>query len=102
MTQTIKNAVIEATRVYCQLSDMGFPMGYIDVGGGLGIDYDGSRSNFESSTNYTMEEYARDIVFNVREICRSAGVAEYLVKPVTADRLRAALTAPGTRPSSSR
>jgi arginine decarboxylase len=73
---TIKNAVIEATRFYCQLAKMGFPMGYIDVGGGLGIDYDGSRSNFESSMNYSMEEYARDVVFNVREICRSAGVAE--------------------------
>jgi len=73
---TIKNAVIEATRFYCQLAKMGFPMGYIDVGGGLGIDYDGSRTNFESSMNYSMEEYARDVVFNVREICRSAGVAE--------------------------
>jgi arginine decarboxylase len=73
---TIKNAVIEATRFYCQLAKMGFPMGYIDVGGGLGIDYDGSRSNFESSMNYSMEEYARDVVFNVREICRSAGVKE--------------------------
>src|SRR5208283_5349500 len=73
---TIKNAVIEATRFYCQLSKMGFPMGYIDVGGGLGIDYDGSRTNFESSMNYSMEEYARDVVFNVREICRSAGVAD--------------------------
>ena len=73
---TIKNAVIEAARFYCQLAKLGFPMGYIDVGGGLGIDYDGSRSNFESSMNYSMEEYARDVVFNVREICRSAGVAE--------------------------
>jgi arginine decarboxylase len=73
---TIKNAVIEATRFYCQLSKLGFPMGYIDVGGGLGIDYDGSRTNFESSMNYSMEEYARDVVFNVREICRSAGVPE--------------------------
>jgi len=73
---TIKNAVIEATRFYCQLAKMGFPMGYIDVGGGLGIDYDGSRTNFESSMNYSMEEYARDVVFNVREICRSASVAE--------------------------
>jgi len=72
---TIKNAVIEATRCYCQLSDMGFPMGYLDVGGGLGIDYDGSRTNFESSMNYSMEEYARDVVFNIREICNASGVA---------------------------
>jgi len=72
---TIKNAVIEATRFYCQLSRMGFPMGYLDVGGGLGVDYDGSRTNFESSMNYSLEEYARDVVFNVREICTSAGIA---------------------------
>ncbi len=71
---TIKNAVIEAARFYCQLARLGFPMGYLDVGGGLGIDYDGSRSNFESSMNYSMEEYARDIVFNIREVCRSAEV----------------------------
>ena len=73
---TIKNAVIEATRFYCQLAKMGFPMGYLDVGGGLGIDYDGSRTNFESSMNYSLEEYARDVVFNIREICRGAGVPE--------------------------
>jgi len=71
---TIKNAVIEATRFYCQLAKMGFPMGYLDVGGGLGIDYDGSRTNFDSSMNYSMEEYARDVVFNIREICSGAGV----------------------------
>jgi arginine decarboxylase len=72
---TIKNAVTEATRFYCQLAKMGFPMGYLDVGGGLGIDYDGSRTNFESSMNYTMEEYARDIVANIRDICASSNVA---------------------------
>lgn len=71
---TIKNATIEATRFYCQLTKMGFPMGYLDVGGGLGIDYDGSRTNFESSMNYSMEEYARDVVFNIREICAASGV----------------------------
>jgi arginine decarboxylase len=73
---TIKNAVVEATRFYCQLHQMGFPMGYLDVGGGLGIDYDGSRTNFESSMNYSMEEYARDVVFNIREICRASGVPD--------------------------
>ena len=72
---TIKNAVIEASRFYCQLAKMGFPMGYLDVGGGLGIDYDGSRTNFESSMNYSLEEYARDVVFNIREICAASGVA---------------------------
>ena len=66
---TIKNAVVEATRYYCQLQKMGFPMGYLDVGGGLGIDYDGSRSNYESSANYSLEEYARDVVYNVKQIC---------------------------------
>jgi arginine decarboxylase len=72
---TIKNAVVEASRFYCQLAKMGFPMGYLDVGGGLGIDYDGSRTNFESSMNYSMEEYARDVVFNIREVCTASGVA---------------------------
>ncbi len=73
---TIKNAVIEATRFYCQLERMGFPMGYLDVGGGLGIDYDGSRTNFESSMNYSMGEYTRDVVHNIHEICTASGVKE--------------------------
>jgi arginine decarboxylase len=71
---TIKAAVVEAARFYCQLDKMGFPMGYLDVGGGLGIDYDGSRTNFESSMNYTIGEYARDVVSNIREICDASGV----------------------------
>ena len=72
--QTIKKAVTEATRFYAELVKMGFPMGYLDVGGGLGIDYDGSRTNFESSMNYSLEVYARDVVFNVKSVCESADV----------------------------
>ena len=72
--QTIKKATIEATRFYCELKKMGFPLELIDVGGGLGIDYDGSRSNYESSMNYTIREYARDVVYNINTVCKDAGV----------------------------
>lgn len=71
---TIKKAVTEAARFYCELFKMGFPMGNIDVGGGLGVDYDGSRSNYESSMNYSLEVYARDIVSNIKTVCDDAGV----------------------------
>lgn len=73
--QTIKKATVEAARFFCELSKMGFPMELLDVGGGLGIDYDGSRSNYESSMNYTMREYARDVVYNIKNVCTDAGVA---------------------------
>ncbi|PXA03190.1 arginine decarboxylase [Coraliomargarita sinensis] len=72
--QTIKKATVEAARFYCELKKMGFPMELLDVGGGLGIDYDGSRSNYESSMNYTMREYARDVVYNVKTVCADADV----------------------------
>jgi arginine decarboxylase len=72
--QTIKKATVEAARFYCELSKLGFPMRYLDVGGGLGIDYDGSRSNFESSMNYTLREYTRDVVYNIKAICQDAEV----------------------------
>lgn len=72
--QTIKKATVEATRFFCELKKMGFPMRLMDVGGGLGIDYDGSRSNYESSMNYTMREYARDVVCNIKSVCTDAGV----------------------------
>jgi arginine decarboxylase, biosynthetic len=65
----IKRAVREATRYYAKLHKMGHPLQYLDVGGGLAIDYDGSRSTFHSSMNYTVEEYANDIVYNVMDIC---------------------------------
>ena len=71
---TIKKAVTEAARFYCELKRMGFPMGLLDVGGGLGIDYDGSRSAFESSMNYSMEVYARDVVANIKQICEESKI----------------------------
>ncbi|WP_269524790.1 biosynthetic arginine decarboxylase [Coraliomargarita parva] len=73
--QTIKKATVEATRFYCELTRMGFPMRLIDVGGGLGVDYDGSRSNYESSMNYTMREYARDVVYNIKNVCTDEEIA---------------------------
>ena len=66
---TIKRALIEASQFYCQLHKMGIGLEYLDVGGGLAIDYDGTRSKEWSSMNYTMEQYARDVVFNIQEIC---------------------------------
>ena len=65
----IKRAVREAARYYAKLRKMGQPIEYLDVGGGLAIDYDGSRSTFHSSMNYTLEEYARDVVYNLTDIC---------------------------------
>ncbi len=72
--QTIGKATVEATRFYCELFKMGFPMQLIDVGGGLGIDYDGSRSNYENSMNYTLREYTRDVVCNIKRVCDDAEV----------------------------
>src|ERR1051326_4155289 len=65
---TIKRAVREAAMYYAKLSKMGHPIEYLDVGGGLAIDYDGSRSSFHSSMNYTVEEYASDIVYNIMDV----------------------------------
>jgi arginine decarboxylase len=73
--RSFKNALREAGRFYVELSKAGAPLRYLDVGGGLGVDYDGSRTNFASSMNYTMQEYANDIVFALQEMCDAAGVA---------------------------
>ncbi len=64
----IRNAVMEASRVYAGLVKEGAPMGYLDLGGGLAVDYDGSRTNFISSRNYTLEEYCTDVVEAVMTI----------------------------------
>jgi arginine decarboxylase len=70
----IKRAVREAARFYAKLSKMGHPMQFVDVGGGLGVDYDGSRTASDSSMNYTLQEYARDVVYNIIDVCESEKV----------------------------
>ncbi len=65
----IKRAVREAARYYAKLRRRGHPIEYVDVGGGLAIDYDGSRSTSHSSMNYSVEEYARDVVWNLADVC---------------------------------
>ena len=72
--RSIKGALQEASRIFVELHKLGAPMRYFDVGGGLGVDYDGSRSNFESSVNYTVDEYAADVVAAVAAACDEAGV----------------------------
>jgi len=72
--RNVKEALREAVRTYCELYKLGAPLGFLDVGGGLGIDYDGSQTNFSSSMNYTLQEYANDIVFGTMELCDAAGV----------------------------
>ena len=71
----IKGAVSEAARIYVELKRAGAGLTYMDVGGGLGIDYDGSQTDFESSVNYTLQEYANDVVYHIQSVCDEADVA---------------------------
>ncbi len=70
----IKGALNEAARVYCELAKQGAGLEFMDVGGGLGVDYDGSQTNFESSMNYTLQEYANDVVYHIQQVCDEVGV----------------------------
>ncbi|GAM07869.1 biosynthetic arginine decarboxylase [Geobacter sp. OR-1] len=70
----IKNALIEGTRIYAEMRKMGVGLEYVDIGGGLGVDYDGTKSSYFSSVNYTVEEYANDVVYQIKNICDEAGV----------------------------
>ena len=71
---TIKRAVREAARYYSKMFKLGHQLGYLDVGGGLGVDYDGSRSDFDSSANYSLQEYANDVIWNIMDVCDSESV----------------------------
>lgn len=72
--RAIKNAVNESARIYAELHKLGFDMQYVDVGGGLGIDYDGSQSTNDSSRNYSLREYVADVVYGLKEMCDLEGV----------------------------
>jgi len=71
---SFKNALTEAARIYVELHRIGAGVRIIDIGGGLGIDYDGSQTDFNSSVNYTLQEYANDAVFRIKSVCEEAGV----------------------------
>ncbi|MBP6002979.1 MAG: biosynthetic arginine decarboxylase [Pyrinomonadaceae bacterium] len=65
----IKNAMKEAARTYAKISKMGIPIQYLDVGGGMAVDYDGSRTSFESSANYNAREFANDVIYVIKTVC---------------------------------
>jgi arginine decarboxylase len=75
----IRSAATEACRVYCGLAKEGAPMGMLDLGGGLAVDYDGSHTNSNSSCNYTLGEYARDMVEVVKGTVDEAGVPHPMI-----------------------
>jgi len=74
--KTIKDAVKEGTRIYSKLRKMGLNLEFLDVGGGLGVDYDGSRTSFDSSINYSLQEYVSDVVYSIKEVCAAEEVPE--------------------------
>ena len=70
----VKNAMREAGQIYVELMKMGCDMGFLDVGGGLAVDYDGSKTDFRGSMNYDLKEYAYDVVATIQEACEKADV----------------------------
>ncbi|MCS6947432.1 MAG: biosynthetic arginine decarboxylase, partial [Steroidobacteraceae bacterium] len=75
----VKDAIDELAHVYAELAQLGAGLEYIDVGGGLGVDYDGSGTNYPSSMNYTLAEYANDVVYRVARVCKSRGLPEPII-----------------------
>jgi arginine decarboxylase len=77
--RNFKSALREGGRFYVELSKLGAPLRYFDVGGGLGVDYDGSQTNFDSSMNYTRQEYANDLIYGMKDMCDSGGVPHPII-----------------------
>ncbi len=70
----IKNAMKEAARVYAKIVQMKVPVDLLDVGGGMAVDYDGSKTAFDSSANYTAQEFANDVVYTIKQVCDDENV----------------------------
>jgi arginine decarboxylase len=75
----LKNAVNELTHIYAELVRLGAGMTMLDIGGGMGVDYDGSQSAWSSSINYTVDEYAADVVYRIKTVCDDAGVPHPMI-----------------------
>jgi arginine decarboxylase len=72
----VKNAMKESARVYAKIRQLGVPIECLDIGGGMGVDYDGSKTAFDASINYTMQEFANDVVYTIRSVCGDENVPE--------------------------
>ncbi len=72
----VKNAMKEAARVYCKMRQMRVNVEFLNVGGGMGVDYDGSKTSFDSSANYTMQEFANDVIYTIKTVCDEEDVPE--------------------------
>ena len=75
----VKDAINELAHVYAELKLLGAGLKYIDVGGGLGVDYDGSGTNFSSSMNYTLNEYANDVVYRIANVCNTRKIEHPMI-----------------------
>lgn len=72
--RSVKSALIEAARVYADLHNQGAGLKFLDIGGGLGVDYEGTRTTADCSMNYSLQEYANDVVFHINNVCNDVGV----------------------------
>ncbi len=75
----VKAAINELAHVYAELKLLGAGVRYLDIGGGLGVDYDGSGTNFASSMNYTLREYANDVVYRIASVCNARGIEHPMI-----------------------